>query len=330
MGKGRAPCCDKNQVKRGPWSPAEDLRLINFIQNYGHDNWRALPKQAGLLRCGKSCRLRWINYLRPDVKRGNFTPDEEETIIKLHKTWGNKWSKIASRLPGRTDNEIKNVWNTHLKKRLLKTTTTKDCNEPKESPTTSSSSSSSLRPSNETQDLETERPNKTNSVNNDLFCLEQQTTSSLSSNTSNSNSSSQVDKVWPQNHLDFGEEVEKKKENKQIRSELELELELELESIEIPLEWDKDFWNILDLEDIDLFGSNEVDQYYCQASNFEAEKRQEFENDKWFKYLENELGLEADGCTGLDDVTAAERLLMDDVDPCMAYFADGLTQQLQS
>lgn len=229
-------------------------------------------------------------------------------------------------MPGRTDNEIKNVWNTHLKKRLLKTTITKDCNEPKESPTTSSSSSSSLRPSNETQDLETERPNKTNSVNNDLFCPEQQTTSSLSSNTSNSNSSSQVDKFWPQNHLDFGEEVEKKKENKQIRSELELELE----SIEIPLEWDKDFWNILDLEDIDLFESNEVDQYYCQASNFGTEKKQEFENDKWFKYLENELGLEADGCTGLDDVTGAERLLMDDVDPCMAYFADGLTQQLQS
>ncbi|XP_022986071.1 transcription factor MYB63-like [Cucurbita maxima] len=323
MGKGRAPCCDKNQVKRGPWSPAEDLRLINFIQNYGHDNWRALPKQAGLLRCGKSCRLRWINYLRPDVKRGNFTQDEEETIIKLHKTWGNKWSKIASRLPGRTDNEIKNVWNTHLKKRLLNTATTKDCNEPKESLTTSSSSSSSLRLSNETQDLETEQPNKTNYVTSDLFCPEQQTTSSLSSNPSNSNSSSQVDKVWPQNHLDFGEEVEKKKENKQIRSELELELELE--SIEIPLEWDKDFWNILDLEDIDLFGSNEVDQYYCQASNFGEEKRQEFENDKWFKYLENELGLEADGCSGADDVTAAERLLMDDVDPCMAYFADGLT-----
>uniref|UniRef100_A0A0R0GES0 Uncharacterized protein n=1 Tax=Glycine max TaxID=3847 RepID=A0A0R0GES0_SOYBN len=118
MGKGRAPCCDKTQVKRGPWSPAEDLKLIAFIQKYGHENWRALPKQAGLLRCGKSCRLRWINYLRPDVKRGNFTPEEEETIIRLHKALGNKWSKIASGLPGRTDNEIKNVWNTHLKKRL--------------------------------------------------------------------------------------------------------------------------------------------------------------------------------------------------------------------
>ncbi|KAL1221352.1 Transcription factor MYB58 [Cardamine amara subsp. amara] len=118
MGKGRAPCCDKTKVKRGPWSQDEDLKLISFIHKFGHENWRSLPKQAGLLRCGKSCRLRWINYLRPDVKRGNFSADEEETIIKLHQSFGNKWSKIASKLPGRTDNEIKNVWHTYLKKRL--------------------------------------------------------------------------------------------------------------------------------------------------------------------------------------------------------------------
>ncbi|XP_043687897.1 transcription factor MYB58-like [Telopea speciosissima] len=118
MGRGRAPCCDKAGLKKGPWTPAEDLRLIAFIQKHGHSNWRALPRLAGLLRCGKSCRLRWINYLRPDIKRGNFTKEEEDTIIKQHKILGNKWSKIASNLPGRTDNEIKNVWNTHLKKRL--------------------------------------------------------------------------------------------------------------------------------------------------------------------------------------------------------------------
>ncbi|GER52771.1 myb domain protein 63 [Striga asiatica] len=118
MGKGRAPCCDKNKVRTGPWSPAEDFRLVTFIKTHGHPNWRALPKQAGLLRCGKSCRLRWVNYLSPDIKRGNFTPEEEQTIIQLHSSFGNKWSKIAACLPGRTDNEIKNVWNTHLKKRL--------------------------------------------------------------------------------------------------------------------------------------------------------------------------------------------------------------------
>ncbi|KAL8506694.1 hypothetical protein ACS0TY_017553 [Phlomoides rotata] len=118
---GRSPCCDpKDGLKKGPWTPEEDMKLTQYIQTHGPGNWRNLPKNAGLQRCGKSCRLRWTNYLRPDIKRGRFSFDEEETIIQLHSVLGNKWSAIAARLPGRTDNEIKNYWNTHIRKRLLR------------------------------------------------------------------------------------------------------------------------------------------------------------------------------------------------------------------
>ncbi|PQQ06789.1 myb-related protein 315 [Prunus yedoensis var. nudiflora] len=117
---GRAPCCDKNGLKKGPWTTEEDALLVDYMQKHGPGNWRNLPKNAGLERCGKSCRLRWTNYLRPDIKRGRFSFEEEETIIQLHSILGNKWSAIAARLPGRTDNEIKNYWNTHIRKRLLK------------------------------------------------------------------------------------------------------------------------------------------------------------------------------------------------------------------
>uniref|UniRef100_A0A5B6YR21 Putative MYB domain class transcription factor n=1 Tax=Davidia involucrata TaxID=16924 RepID=A0A5B6YR21_DAVIN len=116
---GRSPCCEKAHTNKGAWTKEEDDRLIAYIRAHGEGCWRSLPKAAGLLRCGKSCRLRWINYLRPDLKRGNFTDEEDELIIKLHSLLGNKWSLIAGRLPGRTDNEIKNYWNTHIRRKLF-------------------------------------------------------------------------------------------------------------------------------------------------------------------------------------------------------------------
>ncbi|KAJ9708377.1 hypothetical protein PVL29_000429 [Vitis rotundifolia] len=115
----RKPCCDKQDTNKGAWSKQEDQKLIDYIRKHGEGCWRTLPQAAGLLRCGKSCRLRWINYLRPDLKRGNFAEDEEDLIIKLHALLGNRWSLIAGRLPGRTDNEVKNYWNSHLRRKLI-------------------------------------------------------------------------------------------------------------------------------------------------------------------------------------------------------------------
>nr|ASR18125.1 R2R3MYB40 [Ginkgo biloba] len=117
----RSSCCSKDEgLKRGQWTPDEDMLLSNYVQNHGEGGWRHLPKKAGLLRCGKSCRLRWINYLRPDLKKGNITKDEEDLIIRLHNLVGNRWSIIAGRVPGRTDNDIKKYWNIHLTKKHVK------------------------------------------------------------------------------------------------------------------------------------------------------------------------------------------------------------------
>ncbi|CAN6206514.1 unnamed protein product [Urochloa humidicola] len=104
------------ELRRGPWTVEEDLLLVNYIAAHGEGRWNALARCAGLRRTGKSCRLRWLNYLRPDLRRGNITASEQVLILELHSRWGNRWSKIAQHLPGRTDNEIKNYWRTRVQK----------------------------------------------------------------------------------------------------------------------------------------------------------------------------------------------------------------------
>ncbi|XP_052308433.1 MYB-like transcription factor EOBII isoform X1 [Populus trichocarpa] len=127
----KSPCNSQDvEVRKGPWTLEEDLILTNYIANHGEGVWNSLAKAAGLKRTGKSCRLRWLNYLRPDLRRGNITPEEQLLIMELHAKLGNRfkkyihiyvWSKIAKHLPGRTDNEIKNYWRTRIKKHTKQT-----------------------------------------------------------------------------------------------------------------------------------------------------------------------------------------------------------------
>ncbi|KAL7585465.1 transcription factor MYB14 [Lactuca sativa] len=198
----RAPCCEKMGLKKGPWTHQEDRILIDYINLHGHPNWRALPKLAGLLRCGKSCRLRWTNYLRPDIKRGNFSREEEETIIQLHTALGNRWSAIAARLPGRTDNEIKNVWHTYLKKRL----------NPNTNPTvTSSKFQQEVEISKEDEeDIARSSPLETNSSNqtsyNQIDSPQPSSTEISSVTTSTNDNSCMEDLVLDQSLPDMDEE----------------------------------------------------------------------------------------------------------------------------
>ncbi|XP_022563706.2 transcription factor MYB61-like isoform X4 [Brassica napus] len=152
---GRHSGCYKQKLRKGLWSPDEDEKLLNHITHHGHGCWSSVPKHAGLQRCGKSCRLRWINYLRPDLKRGAFSQDEENLIVELHAVLGNRWSQIAAKLPGRTDNEIKNLWNSNIKKKLKQRGIDPNTHKPisvldRDKPTTSSNDHMSLSSSSAT------------------------------------------------------------------------------------------------------------------------------------------------------------------------------------
>ncbi|XP_027061061.2 transcription factor MYB63 [Coffea arabica] len=299
MGRGRAPCCDKSKVKKGPWSPAEDYRLISFIQKQGHANWRALPKQAGLLRCGKSCRLRWINYLRPDVKRGNFTPEEEQTIINLHNALGNKWSKIASHLPGRTDNEIKNVWNTHLKKRLVLGNDDANCHQKIETSNSFTSYSASPSPSSSScisyGELNTEKGpgGDQEGLHSKVDEQQEPCTSPTHPNAPNLENFSQ-----PAEETCSLDSCIKSKASPEVRkttTDEPKEMAQDGNIMEIPLEPDADFWNFLDgLDPMDKSTESQPQQEYgvSQSSNSGENHQEEVhEYKRWLRYLENELGL---------------------------------------
>uniref|UniRef100_A0A5B6YJ24 Uncharacterized protein n=1 Tax=Davidia involucrata TaxID=16924 RepID=A0A5B6YJ24_DAVIN len=115
------------EIKKGPWKAEEDEVLINHVNKYGPRDWSSIRSKGLLQRTGKSCRLRWVNKLRPNLKNGvKFSAEEERIVIELQAEFGNKWARIATYLPGRTDNDVKNFWSSRQKRlaRILQTPTT--------------------------------------------------------------------------------------------------------------------------------------------------------------------------------------------------------------
>ncbi|WOL19525.1 Myb-related protein Zm1 [Canna indica] len=314
MGRGRAPCCTKVGLNKGSWTPEEDTRLIAYIQKHGHGNWRALPKLAGLLRCGKSCRLRWINYLRPDIKRGNFTKEEEETIIKLHELLGNKWSKIASFLPGRTDNEIKNVWNTHLKKRLASEEQKPAKKNPEETSSSSSSStflsSSHQEENNFNQSLDfSDRSVEVIEIpvepNMDMWSmLEEELSSSPKEkdagdhlepyNGSNMTSSSSSTELFEMNHDADGEA-------RQVACDMNLE-EANGDVLSVPdvLIDPADIWSMIEDDDACSFNPG------VGTLTLQEDSSRRGTNCDWLEYLEEELGLREAAMDSQDNLMCAD------------------------
>ncbi|MCO5599295.1 hypothetical protein L7F22_053396 [Adiantum nelumboides] len=139
-------------MRKGLWSPEEDEKLKRCISKYVNGSWNDIAKKAGLQRCGRSCRQRWLNHLRPGLRKDKFSKDEVKQVMELQARLGNRWSEIAGHLVGRTDNEVKNLWNTVIKRRLILRAssplvstyqpTTTGCQEEHDSPSQSASSQS--------------------------------------------------------------------------------------------------------------------------------------------------------------------------------------------
>ncbi|KAM3189718.1 hypothetical protein ACQJBY_068160 [Aegilops geniculata] len=108
---------DRAAVRKGPWTAEEDEVLHQHVREHGPREWSSIRSKGLLPRTGKSCRLRWVNKLRPDLKTGcKFSSEEERVVIDLQAQFGNKWARIATYLPGRTDNDVKNFWSTRQKR----------------------------------------------------------------------------------------------------------------------------------------------------------------------------------------------------------------------
>ncbi|KAG8391550.1 hypothetical protein BUALT_Bualt01G0199300 [Buddleja alternifolia] len=121
------------EIKKGPWKAEEDEVLMNHVKKYGPRDWSSIRSKGLLRRTGKSCRLRWVNKLRPNLKNGvKFSAEEERTVIDLQAQFGNKWARIATYLPGRTDNDVKNFWSSRQKRlaRILLTSSVPSSSKP--------------------------------------------------------------------------------------------------------------------------------------------------------------------------------------------------------